>query len=116
MALSIQSVYLYPEANADRHHTDRYEVLQFKQPIPVLRRGQCFTCAVRFIEREFILVRDSLKLVFSLGEKSHTLKGTKGVIFVSNDESLELDDSKWGAKIVRNENKTVQIEVSKVFP
>lgn len=113
MALNIQSIYLYPEVNAKRHHADRFEILQFKSPIPVVRRGQSFNAAVRFIERDFVPGQDSIHLVFSLGDRANTLKGTKGVIFVSEDQHLELDDSKWGAKIVRNEDKTVTLEVRK---
>lgn len=114
MALSIQSIYLYPAQNASRHQTDRYEIVQFDSPIPVIRRGQSFNVAVRFTERDFVPGRDSLKVVLSLGERAHTLKGTKGAIFVSEDEHLALDDSKWGGKIVRNEDKTVTLEVRTV--
>lgn len=113
MALSIQSIYLYPEVNAKRHYTDRFEILQFKSPIPVVRRGQSFNAAVRFNERDYVPGQDFLRLEFSLGDGANTMKGTKGVIFVSDDEHMELDDSKWGAKIVRNEDKTVTLEVRK---
>lgn len=111
MALSVQSIYLYPAQNGSRHQTDRYEIVQLESPIPVIRRGQSFNVAVRFIERDFVPGRDSLKVILSLGERAHTLKGTKGVIFVSEDEHLELDESKWGGKIVRNEDRTVTLEV-----
>lgn len=111
MALTIQSIYLYPTQNATRHQTDRYEVVQFESPIPVIRRGQSFNVAVRFTERDFVLKSDNLKVVLNLGEKANTLKGTKGVIFVSEDAHLELDDTKWGGKIVRNEDRTVTLEV-----
>ena len=111
MALSISTVYLYPKENAKRHHADRFEITQFHQPVPVIRRGQSFNAAVRFTEREFILGRDNLRVMFSLGDKAHTLKGTKGMIFVSEDANLELDDSKWGGKIVRNEDRTVTLEL-----
>lgn len=114
MAFCIQSIYLYPETNASRHHTEKYEIVQFESPIPVVRRGKAFNAAVRFNGRDFQPGRDSLKVILNLGDKPNTMKGTKGVIFVSEDEHLELDDSKWGGKIVRNEEQTVTLEVSKL--
>lgn len=115
MALSIQSIYAYPTQNGSRHLTDRYEIVQVEpscNAIPVIRRGQSFNIAVRFIERNFVPGQDSLKVILNLGDKAHTLKGTKGVMFVSTDENMELDDTKWGGKIVRNEDRTVTLEVS----
>lgn len=102
---------MYPQQNAERHNTSRYEIVQLKSPIPVIRRGQSFNVAIRFEGREFV-DKDNLKVIFSLGNSPNTLKGTKGVIFVSDDKNLELDDSKWGGKIVRNEEKTVTLEVT----
>lgn len=112
MSLNISSIYLYPEQNGVRHNTNQFEIVQFSPPVPVIRRGQSFNVAVRFTERDFDNKRDGLKVILSLGPKANTMKGTKGVIFVSTDENLQLDDSKWGGKIVRNEDRTLTLEVS----
>lgn len=117
MALSVSTIYLYPEQNAQRHHTDNFELVQLeKHPIPVIRRGQSFNVAVRFIERDFVLGKDTLKVMLSLGNKPNTIKGTKGVIFVSTDARMALDVGKWGGKIVRNEDRTVTLEVGLDIP
>lgn len=68
--LEVIDVYLYPNENAIEHKTNKFELVHDEdEPIPVLRRGQRFSMAVRFKERNFEEGKDLLRLIFSFGNK-----------------------------------------------
>lgn len=66
-ALEVETIYLYPLENATPHHTDKCELVHAEPRIPVLRRGQTFSAAIRFVNREYDHAVDQVKIVFSLG-------------------------------------------------
>lgn len=67
--LEVDLVYLYPMDNAKQHHTDKFEIVHDEVPIPVLRRGQKFTMAVRFLDdKNFQEGRDLVRVIFSYGK------------------------------------------------
>lgn len=66
--LEIDLAYFYPKDNAVRHHTDKFELIHDEIPVPILRRGQKFTIAVRFKERNFDENLDLVRFVFSYGK------------------------------------------------
>lgn len=113
--LTVDTVFFYPEENARRHQTERFEIVHMDPPVPVIRRGQSFNVAIRFKERDLQPDRDSLNIIFKCGPQPHPLKGTKGIVQVQmnrNGSTLDLDVTKWGGKLVTNSNKTVTLEVS----
>lgn len=68
MALQTEMVYMYPEENSEPHHTNLYELVHDEQkPVAVLRRGQKFTMALRFFERDFNEEEDEVEVVFEYG-------------------------------------------------
>lgn len=111
MALTVDSIFFYPLENAVRHKTSSFEIVHMEPPTPVLRRGQAFNLALRFVERDYV-PSDDFRVVFKYGSQPHTLKGTKGVIVLSKDPNLELDALKWCGKIVSNSSRTLMLEVS----
>lgn len=68
--LEVESVYLYPLENSKRHKTEKYEVIHDENPIPILRRGERFTLAIRFMNRPFRKDLDLVKLIFNYGKNS----------------------------------------------
>lgn len=66
--LEIDVVYFYPKENAAQHHTDKFELVHDVLPLPILRRGQKFTVAVRFRGRNFEENKDLVRFLFSYGK------------------------------------------------
>lgn len=71
--LEVQSVHFYPLENAAEHRTDRFELIHDENPIPILRRGQSFTAAVKFSNRSLDLSKDIVRLMFNYGNNNYKL-------------------------------------------
>lgn len=65
--LEVESVYLYPMENAGPHHSDKCELVHSEPRIAVLRRGQSFSAAIRFVNRDYDHAVDQVRIIFSLG-------------------------------------------------
>lgn len=66
--LQVELVHLYPLENAQLHHTEKFELVHEEEPVPILRRGQKFTVALRFANRGFDVKKDLVRLIFSYGK------------------------------------------------
>lgn len=67
--LEVDLVYFYPKENAELHRTDRFELVHDEAPVPILRRGQTFTVAIRFAQgRNFQEGVDLVRVAFSFGK------------------------------------------------
>lgn len=65
--LGVVSCEFYAKENAKAHHTEKYDVVQEKDPSPVLRRSQSFRMAILF-DRPFNMDKDSVTLELTLGK------------------------------------------------
>lgn len=69
MSDNVELVYFYPRENAKQHKTDKFEIVYDEDPIPVLRRGQKFTVAIRF-KNPYDSDRDQVRLFFNFGKST----------------------------------------------
>lgn len=67
MALQVTSLEFYVLENGKKHRTDRFELLQSKAKVPIVRRGQEFSVALKF-DRDYVPNYDKVKIIFDLGE------------------------------------------------
>ncbi|XP_056638436.1 hemocyte protein-glutamine gamma-glutamyltransferase-like [Diorhabda sublineata] len=111
MALEVEMFYLYPKENSKSHKTDQYELVN-EEDIPVLRRGQKFTVAVRF-NRDFDFNKDMVKIAFNYGPTPHPIKGTSGVLRLDPSKKYSIDNKKpfWFANVLDGKESNFILEV-----
>lgn len=68
-SIEIASCEFYIKDNAKAHHTENYDLLEEKDPSPILRRGQPFQMAIRF-SRPFNMDSNSITVELTLGKVS----------------------------------------------
>lgn len=109
--LEVETVHMYPLENAKEHHTDRFEVVHKKDPIPILRRGQTFFVAVRFKDRGYRDDYDNVRLVFSFGDKPNAVQGSKGVVALTRREIFSGDKTSWDVRIKGCDGEVLTLEL-----
>ncbi|XP_018323650.1 hemocyte protein-glutamine gamma-glutamyltransferase-like [Agrilus planipennis] len=111
-SLTVEQIYLYPLENARNHHTDTYELVHDEEnPIPVLRRGQKFTLALRFSDRAYDKTKDIIRLIFSFGPDPITIKGTQGVVTVDPTKKYADTGKLWNVGLLALMENTLTVEI-----
>ncbi|XP_035218185.1 hemocyte protein-glutamine gamma-glutamyltransferase-like [Stegodyphus dumicola] len=108
--IEVDTVEFYCNDNAKSHHTDNYDLLEGKEPSPVLRRGDSFFMAIRF-NRPFNIQTDKIRLDFTFGPKKQIGKGTLILLPVTDKKSLTLEPSKWDICLARIERTIVTLQI-----
>ncbi|CAG0884266.1 unnamed protein product [Cyprideis torosa] len=99
--LKVAAVEFYVKQNAQRHHTDDFELVLEDTPTPILRRGQEFYMAIKFANKEYNSRRDILRLAFGFGPYPSVPKGTKVILPVRGNETFSEDENKdtWDVRL-----------------
>ncbi|KAK2155751.1 hypothetical protein LSH36_232g01006 [Paralvinella palmiformis] len=113
-ALKVLDINFNVEENAQRHHTEKYEITEWRTdpsgrslpPQLVVRRGEPFDILIKF-DRAYDTYKDDIKLVFTTGKKPRESKGTQVTLMLS-DKDLP---RQWGAKLVKNEGQSASIRI-----
>ncbi|KAG8192992.1 hypothetical protein JTE90_028112 [Oedothorax gibbosus] len=108
--IEVQVVEFYCKDNAKSHHTENYELLEGKDPAPVLRRGEYFFMAIRF-NRIFNVHTDKVRIHLTFGPKSQVGKGTLIILPVMENKSFTMDSSKWDICMSRQERTIVTLQI-----
>ena len=109
-SLVVEAVHMYEKNNAKNHHTCAYEAVHLDPPTPVLRRGQGFHVMLRF-NREYVHETDIVRLIFSFGDNSSVLRGTRAINTVTSRESYSSDLASWGVRMVGARDNDLSVEV-----
>ncbi|KAM7012000.1 protein-glutamine gamma-glutamyltransferase K-like [Tautogolabrus adspersus] len=105
LLLSVRSIDLMKSksgVNRKEHHTDLYQSENF-----IIRRGQTFQMWIT-LSRPFNPSTDKLHLELKTGSLPSVAKGTHVIIPLVE----ELEDGRWEAAVVKQDNKKIQLSVN----
>ncbi|XP_075229333.1 hemocyte protein-glutamine gamma-glutamyltransferase-like isoform X2 [Lycorma delicatula] len=112
--LEVETLHMYPLENAQRHHTDLYELVHRNKPTPVLRRGQSFFIVFKFKDRSYNDKVDVVRLIFNYGTRPVTKFGLPvseiGVAVLNSNEVNE-DIHDWNVHIKGRDPDAITLEV-----
>ncbi|XP_050511341.1 hemocyte protein-glutamine gamma-glutamyltransferase [Diabrotica virgifera virgifera] len=111
MSLGTDMFYMYPKENAKLHKTDQYELVD-EEDVPVLRRGQKFTVALRF-SRDYDPKTDMIRISFNFGPRPHPIKGTAGIFVVDPAKRSNIDTEKpmWFGNVLEARGQSLTLEI-----
>ncbi|XP_054712738.1 hemocyte protein-glutamine gamma-glutamyltransferase-like isoform X2 [Uloborus diversus] len=112
LPIEVSTVEFYCKDNAKAHHTEAYDLVEGKEPVPVFRRGEPFYLGIRF-NRPFNINTDQVRIDLTFGPKNQLNKGTLILLPVTSQKSFTRDPSKWDICQARLERAilTVQIQI-----
>ncbi|XP_066948168.1 hemocyte protein-glutamine gamma-glutamyltransferase-like isoform X1 [Macrobrachium rosenbergii] len=112
-ALRVERIHWYIKDNARTHNTIKFDFIHDKKdPKPVLRRGQTFYLAIRFLN-DFDVAKHRVVLNFKFGPKAAVQKGTLAVVPVQNEKFTRTKDD-WDCRIdpgTRGKDLVVQVYI-----
>ncbi|GJQ79412.1 hypothetical protein Trydic_g16271 [Trypoxylus dichotomus] len=110
--LQVEIIYFYPLENAEKHHTENYELIHDEVAVtPVLRRGQKFNIAIRFTGRQYSSGIDSVSVIFNFGPNPNVVKGTKAIVRLKESKSFRPNGKTWTGAIVSQHADSLIAEI-----
>jgi len=110
-ALVVREVDFYPQDNASDHQTDDYDLVT-EHNVPVLRRSQVFSLAIKF-DQEFNPKTQQCHISLEFGPYPSKLENTIIELEVSNSQMNNniVDPESWNAFLISNNDKTAIVQI-----
>ncbi|GLH05666.1 Annulin [Gryllus bimaculatus] len=110
--LEVSSVHLFPLENAEKHHTENFELVHLEPATPVLRRGQAFRVELRLQGRAYDPARDAVRLVFNFGPHPSVMRGTRGIALLNPRAQPKEKLRNWTATVAEAQPESLVVEVT----
>lgn len=111
-ALVVREVDFYPQENAGDHQTDDYDLVT-EHNVPVLRRSQIFSLAIKF-DQAFNTKSQQCRISFEFGPYPSKLENTVIELDVSNNSqtvSRNVDPESWNATLISNTDNIAVVQI-----
>nr|CCQ25772.1 transglutaminase [Macrobrachium rosenbergii] len=107
----ILSVDFKAKENAANHHCEKYELLERRKDVSVLRRGGTFLITVTFNKTVDLKKQHQLKIYMSFGPRPNTQNGTQAVMTVSGKMMFDKNHEIWDVRVDEKTPTSATLEI-----